>query len=57
MTNLLTIAAPLLGHAGHWLVSVLYVTPVVLVVGALAFFAIRDRGSADAPSPDPEDQP
>lgn len=38
-----------LAHAGHWLVSLLYVLPVVLLVGALAFQSWRDRrnGVAD----------
>jgi hypothetical protein len=32
-----------LAHAGHWLVSVLYASPLVIVVGLLAVAAIRDR--------------
>lgn len=35
--------SPPLAHAGHWLVDLLYVLPVVVVVGWLAFNAVRDR--------------
>ncbi len=37
----------LLAHAGHWLVSVLYASPLVIVVGLLAVAAIRDRRRPD----------
>ena len=40
----------LLAHGGHWIVSLLYVLPVVLVVGALALQAWRDRRRADRES-------
>jgi cytochrome c-type biogenesis protein CcmH/NrfF len=30
-------------HAGHWLVSLLYVAPVVVIVGVLTVQARRDR--------------
>jgi hypothetical protein len=32
-----------LAHAGHWLVNLLYVAPVAVVVGALAWQSWRDR--------------
>lgn len=32
-----------LAHAGHWLVNLLYVAPVILLVGALALQSWRDR--------------
>jgi hypothetical protein len=35
--------APPLAHAGHWLVSLLYLVPVLLVVGALVWQSWRDR--------------
>jgi hypothetical protein len=30
-------------HAGHWLLPILYASPLVVVVGLLTFAAIRDR--------------
>jgi hypothetical protein len=42
--------APPLAHAGHWLASLLYLVPVLIVVGALVWQSWRDkrrrRGSA-----------
>lgn len=32
-----------LAHAGHWLVSLLYVAPVLIVVAVLALQSVRDR--------------
>ena len=32
-----------LAHAGHWLVEVMYLLPVVIVVGFITFRAIVDR--------------
>jgi uncharacterized membrane protein SirB2 len=48
-----------LAHAGHWLVNVLYLVPLVIVVGMLAVSSIRDRraeaaeaaGGASPPPP------
>jgi hypothetical protein len=34
---------PPLAHAGHWLASLLYVAPVVLIVAALAWQSWRDK--------------
>jgi hypothetical protein len=34
---------PPLAHAGHWLAGLLYLAPVVIVVGALAFQSWKDR--------------
>jgi hypothetical protein len=34
--------APPLAHAGHWLASLLYVLPVLLIVGALRWQSWRD---------------
>ena len=44
--------APLvLAHAGHWLVSVAYIAPLIFLIGVIVFGKIRDRraGSADPP--------
>jgi hypothetical protein len=35
--------APPLAHAGHWLASLLYVAPVVLIVAALLWQSWRDK--------------
>ena len=34
---------PPLAHAGHWLASLLYVAPVLLIVGALLWQSWRDK--------------
>jgi hypothetical protein len=34
---------PVLAHAGHWFISLLYVAPVVVVVVALKIQARRER--------------
>lgn len=33
----------LLAHVGHWLVSLLYLAPIVVIVGFLGVQAWRDR--------------
>jgi len=44
---------PLLAHASHWLVNLLYVAPLVIVVGVLAVQKLRDsRRKPDAPIDD-----
>ena len=37
----------IIAHAGDWLVSVLYIVPLLVVVGMLAVSAIRDRRRGD----------
>lgn len=37
------IAAPPLAHAGHWVVNLLYLAPVVLIVTMLAVSSHRDK--------------
>ncbi|HEV2059961.1 MAG TPA: hypothetical protein VGR11_11440 [Solirubrobacteraceae bacterium] len=32
-----------IAHAGHWLVNVLYVAPLLVVVGVLAWQSMKDR--------------
>ncbi|HEX8123944.1 MAG TPA: hypothetical protein VF549_22025 [Solirubrobacteraceae bacterium] len=41
---------PPLAHAGHWLASLLYVAPVLLIVGALAWQSWRDKRRKDGPA-------
>jgi hypothetical protein len=41
-----------LAHAGHWLVSLAYVAPLVFLVGVIVVGKIRDRRARSA---DPSD--
>ncbi len=34
---------PILAHTGHWAVSLIYFSPVVVVTGGIAVTAWRDR--------------
>ena len=34
-------------HAGHWAAGLLYLAPVLIVVGALGWQSFRDRRRAD----------
>jgi hypothetical protein len=36
-------AALILAHAGHWRAGLLYLVPVLIVVGALVFQSWKDR--------------
>ena len=40
-------AALILAHAGHWLAGLLYLAPVVIVVGALLYQTWKDRREPD----------
>jgi hypothetical protein len=40
-------ATLILAHAGHWLAGLLYLAPVVIVVGALIFQSWKDRRRGD----------
>jgi hypothetical protein len=40
-------AVLILAHAGHWLANLLYLAPVVIVVGALGFQTFKDRHRSD----------
>ena len=42
MTNAL-VTTPILAHFGHWWTSLLYLAPVVIVVGWLSLQAWRDN--------------
>jgi len=39
----------ILAHAGHWTSSLVYLTPVLLIVAALAVQSIRDRRAGRHP--------
>jgi hypothetical protein len=49
-------AVLILAHAGHWLAGLLYLAPVVIVVGALGYQSWKDRrergDDADRAEPD-----
>lgn len=42
-------APPVFAHAGHWLVSVAYIAPLIFLVGVILVGKVRDRraGSED----------
>lgn len=44
----MTAAALILAHAGHWLAGLLYLAPVLIVVGALLLQSWKDRRAGDA---------
>jgi hypothetical protein len=37
------VAVLILAHAGHWLAGLLYLAPVLIVVGALVLQSYKDR--------------
>jgi hypothetical protein len=39
----MTAAVLILAHAGHWIAGLLYLAPVVIVVGALGYQSWKDR--------------
>jgi len=47
-----------LAHAGHWLVQVAYLAPLILLVGMLLYGKWKarreERGEADEPDGEPE---
>jgi hypothetical protein len=45
--------APPLAHAGHWLASLLYLVPVLIVVGALVWQSWRDKRRRGDSAPGP----
>jgi 4-hydroxybenzoate polyprenyltransferase len=49
-------AALILAHAGHWLAGLLYLAPVVIIVGALGYQSWKDRreGDDDAEGAEPD---
>ena len=36
-------------HAGHWLVSLAYIAPLIFLVGVILVGKVRDRRSGSAP--------
>lgn len=39
----MTASALIVAHAGHWLAGLLYLAPVLIVVGALLYQSWKDR--------------
>jgi 4-hydroxybenzoate polyprenyltransferase len=50
----MTAAALIMAHAGHWLAGLLYLAPVLIVVGALFYQSWKDKreGAEDEHEPD-----
>jgi hypothetical protein len=48
-----------IAHAGHWLVNLLYLVPLLVVVAMLAISSVRDRRAeaAEAAADPPVDEP
>ena len=48
-----------LAHSGHWLINVLYIVPLLIVVGMLGVTMVRDRraeAAEKAAGPPPPDE-
>ena len=45
-------AVLILAHAGHWIAGLLYLAPVVIVVGALGYQSWKDKRRGDDPDGD-----
>lgn len=43
----MTASALIVAHAGHWLAGLLYLAPVLIVVGALLYQSWKDRREDD----------
>ncbi len=52
-----------IAHVSHWLVNVLYLVPLVVIIGMLAISSVKDRRAeaaetaAGGPPPDELDEP
>ena len=46
-----------IAHAGHWLVQLIYLVPLVVLVGVIVAGRVRDRREAGAEGPPPEPLP
>ena len=46
-----------IAHAGHWLVQLIYLVPLLVLVGVIIAGRVRDRREAahDAVRPDPDE--
>jgi hypothetical protein len=50
-----TAGALILAHAGHWFAGLLYLAPVLIVVGALMYQSWKDKRLDDEDGEDGED--
>jgi hypothetical protein len=50
-------AGLILAHAGHWLAGLLYLAPVVIVVGALGYQSWKDKRRGEDDDADAEQTP
>lgn len=55
---------PIFAHAGHWITSLIYAAPVVLLVALLGLDHLRNRrrdrdepGEPSTPAPEPSSRP
>lgn len=44
---MIAVVALIVAHAGHWAAGLLYLAPVLIVVGALLWQSIKDRRRGD----------
>jgi 4-hydroxybenzoate polyprenyltransferase len=51
-----TAAVLILAHAGHWIAGLLYLAPVLIVVGALLYQSWKDKRRGDD-EPDGDQRP
>jgi hypothetical protein len=49
--------ALILAHAGHWFAGLLYLAPVVIVVGALGYQSFKDKRRGEDDDADVEQTP
>jgi hypothetical protein len=50
-------ATVIVAHAGHWFAGLLYLAPVLIVVGALGWQSYKDRRDGDGDDGDPDGEP
>ena len=50
----MTAATLILAHAGHWFAGLLYLAPVLIVVGALLYQSWKDKREGDDEDDEPE---
>jgi hypothetical protein len=50
-------AGLILAHAGHWAAGLLYLAPVVIVVGALGYQSVKDKRRGEDDDADVEQTP
>jgi hypothetical protein len=51
------VTAMVLAHAGHWLPQLLYLAPLVVLIGAIAVGRLRERRERREAAPRPDSGP